>query len=151
MPAYQTNYTEDWAIGLPGMMATGERFNGITRSIETAGGIGFGKPAFRGTGDRGIATTGTAPTFLGVTLGTYAPQPQADGSYIDSYPQRANVPVLTSGSIWVVPAVNVADGDQAYATPAGALTNVATGNVIMTDWFFDTTAAAGGLARLVKR
>ncbi len=152
MAQIQNNYAEDYRVGWPGMVSNGETSNIISRTIETAGGVGFGRPVFRGVGDHGIAVTGVAAAFLGVTLGHYAPAPsRVDGSYIDGYPQYAEVPVKTLGGVWVTAGAAVADGDQAYATPAGAITNVVAGNIIMAGWFFDTSAAAGSSYRTFPR
>lgn len=53
MAELQTSYTDTVAAGFPGMVANGETSNRITRTIESAAGIGFGKVAYRGSGDHG--------------------------------------------------------------------------------------------------
>src|SRR3569832_455173 len=53
MAELQTSYTDTVAAGFPGMVANGETSNRITRTIESAAGIGFGKAAYRGSGDHG--------------------------------------------------------------------------------------------------
>lgn len=68
MPSYanQTTWGFDSAIGLPGQIANEEKYNGITRTVETAAGIAFGQPAYRGTADRGCIAGGTfAATGVG--------------------------------------------------------------------------------------
>lgn len=59
MSTYQTTYTEAPAIGLPGQVANMELANIISRTIESAAGIAFGQPAFRGSGDHGAILGGT--------------------------------------------------------------------------------------------
>ena len=51
MAEVQTDYSESIAAGFPGMPANGETSNRITRTCEDAGGIPFGVPVYRGTGD----------------------------------------------------------------------------------------------------
>ena len=150
MAVLQTAYTDQVAPGFAGMVANAETSNRISRTIEDAGGIAFGKAAFRGVGDHGITATPTAGTLLGITIAHEALGLIA-GQTADVYPQYENVGIMTQGVIWVTAGAAVADGDQAYVTAGGVLTNVSTSNVILPGWFFDTTAASGALAKLAKR
>jgi hypothetical protein len=59
MAAYQTSYTSAPAKGLPGQIANEEKCNKISRTVESAAGIAFGQPAFRGSGDHGVILGGT--------------------------------------------------------------------------------------------
>ena len=59
MPAYQTAYTNAPAKGLPGQIANEEKCNKVSRTVESAAGILFGQPAFRGSGDHGVILGGT--------------------------------------------------------------------------------------------
>lgn len=69
MATYQTTYGNAPAKGLPGQVANMELANIISRTVETAAGIEFGQPAFRGSGDHGViaGTTqaGTASASAG--------------------------------------------------------------------------------------
>lgn len=150
MAVVQNTYGEDIAPGYPGMVANGETSNRITRTIEDAAGIGFGRAAFRGAGDHGCTATPAAGALLGITIAHEALGIVA-GQTPDVYPRYANVPIMALGVIWVTAGAAVADGEQAYVTPAGAFTNVSTSNVILPGWFFDTTAANGALVKLAKR
>lgn len=151
MPAVQTTYDAVRPVGYAGMIANGETSNRISRTVEDATAIGFGKPVFRGTGDHGVTATPSA-AFLGITIANYAaPAVAATGVQADSYPQYSTAGILTQGVIWVQSSVAVADGDQAYVTSAGAITNVSTSNTILTGWFFQDTLSAAGLTRLAKR
>lgn len=149
MAVLQTAYTDQVAPGYAGMVANAETSNRITRTNEDSAGLPFGRPVFRGAGDHGCTAT-VGAGLLGIaiaheTLGLLA------GATPDAFPQYASVPIMTMGVIWVNAAVAVAKGDQAYATSAGAITNASSGNTILTGWFFDTTTAAAGLAKLAKR
>lgn len=71
MATYQTDYSNAPAKGLPGQVANEEKCNKISRTVESAAGIEFGQPAFRGTGDHGVAVGGTfAATGAGSASGT---------------------------------------------------------------------------------
>jgi hypothetical protein len=59
MAAYQTTYGEAPAKGLPGQIANEEKCNKVSRTVESSAGIGFGQPAFRGSGDHGVVVGGT--------------------------------------------------------------------------------------------
>lgn len=66
MPSYQTDYAVAPAIGLPGQIANEEKPNKVSRTVESAAGIAFGQPAFRGTDDHGVILGGTfAATAVG--------------------------------------------------------------------------------------
>ena len=154
MAELQTTYTDVVAKGYAGMVANGEVSNRISRTVETAGGIGFGRPVYRGTGDNGITSTvGTLATFMGWTIATTDLAPSADA---DEYQQYDNAPIITEGAIFVICTGNVTDGaavtvgtgadaaDGIGATAADA-THIATG------WIFDETVTGGGLVRIARR
>jgi hypothetical protein len=154
MAELQTTYTDVVAKGYAGMVANGEVSNRISRTVETAGGIGFGRPVYRGTGDNGITSiVGTLADFMGWTIATTDLAPSADA---DEYQQYDNAPVITEGAIFVICTGNVTDGaavtvgtgadaaDGIGATAADA-THIATG------WIFDETVTGGGLVRIARR
>lgn len=58
MATYQTTYTNAPAKGLPGQIANEEKCNKVSRTVESAAGIAFGQPAFRGAGDHGVVLGG---------------------------------------------------------------------------------------------
>jgi hypothetical protein len=152
MATYQTTYPTAIPNGYAGMIANGETSNRISRTVEDATAIAFGVPVFRGVGDHGVTVTPTATKLMGITIANYAAPPvQATGVQADSYPQYSTAGILTKGVIWVNSSVAVADGDQAYVTPGGAITNVSTSNVILPGWVFEDTIAAAGLTRLANR
>lgn len=59
MATYQTTYSEAPAIGLPGQIANEEKCNKVSRTVESAAGVAFGQPAFRGAADHGVVVGGT--------------------------------------------------------------------------------------------
>lgn len=151
MAVVQFTYSTTRAVGYAGMIANGETSNRISRTVEDATAIGFGKPVFRGAGDHGVTATPSA-ALMGITIANYAAPPvQSTGAEADSYPQYSTAGILTQGVIWVSSSVAVADGDQAYVTSGGVITNVSTSNTILTGWYFQDTLTAAGLTRLAKR
>lgn len=152
MAELQTTYTENLAAGYPGMIASGETSNRITRTNEDAAGIVFGTAAFRGSADHGCTdTVGTSATFLGPVIASTV-QGLIAGQTADTYAQYENVPILTLGAIWVLTGDAVTDGAQVYVDAAtGEWTDTSTDNIAATGWFFDTTGAADTLVKIVKR
>lgn len=156
MAVLQTTYSDAYASGFPGMVANGETSNRISRTVEDATAIGFGKAVFRGTGDHGVTATPSA-NLMGITIANYAAPPvQATGVQADSYPQYSTAAILTQGVIWVVAGADVTDGAAVYVgdgdpLTAGAFTDDATGNVALTGWTFQDTVSSGALVRIAKR
>lgn len=150
MAIVQNTFSENAALGFPGMVANGETSNRLTRTAEAA--IGFGVPAYRGTGDHGCTgVVGTVATFLGFTIAHEALQPLA-GETAGVYQIYDNVAILTQGAMWVTAGEAVTDGAQVYAdATTGAIVDTSTSNILLTGWFFDTTAASGALVKIAKR
>lgn len=154
MPNVQFSYSGNLAPGYEGMVANMEVTNIISRNVETAGGIGFGKPAYQGTNDQGIAATGSI--LRGVTVvdhftrpAAYAPNPaNAAASSGDAYAQGDTASIATRGVVWVVVSGAVTAGAPAYLTSGGAWSATATSNTAVPNAIFDSSAANGGLAKL---
>ena len=129
MAPLQTTYTAQQPAFVEGMIPD-MRTPGqdVSRNVEPAAGIGFGRPVGQGT------------KFIGVTVLDITQEG-------DRYAQYATARVRTKGPVVVKPAVNVAAGDAAYVVLAdGTLTNVAGSNVKI--GMFETTGAAGALVVL---
>lgn len=54
MAIAQSTYGDAPAKGLPGQIANEEKCNKVSREVESAAGIAFGQPAFRGSADHGV-------------------------------------------------------------------------------------------------
>lgn len=146
----QTAYSNDIPVGYAGMVANQETSNRISRIVEDAAGIGYGKAAFQGANARGITGTPSA-NFIGITMATYAggstsfPSTNADPVWV----QTQTAGVLEKGVIWVNAAVAVNARQPVYVTSAGAFTNVTSGNTAMgANVTFDDTITAAGLVRV---
>lgn len=71
MSIAQSAYDLRLPIGLPGQITSEEKVNKISRTVESAAGIEFGQPAFRGSGDHGVVVGATfAGTAAAAALGT---------------------------------------------------------------------------------
>lgn len=70
MSAYQTTYAETRGIGLPGQIANSENNNVISRTVESAAGIAFGQPAFRGSADNTVKVYAAPTAVAGAIVGT---------------------------------------------------------------------------------
>lgn len=154
MAELQTTYTGVIAKGYNGMIVDGETSNRISRTVETAAGITFGQPVWRGTGDHGVTSTvGTLATFMGWTVATQTLAPSADA---DEYQQYDNATILTSGAMIVTCVGNVTDGAAVtIGTGAGVADGIgataADATHIATGWVFEETVTGPGFVRIVKR
>lgn len=152
MPVVQDTFATDYAVGFAGQVANGETSNRISRTIEGAAGVGFGKAVFRGAGDHGVVVTPAANAFMGWTIADHG-LAILPGGTADTYPQYANVPLLQRGSIWVVAGENLADGAAIGVTSAGAVVavaNVGAGGFALTGWVADMTVTSGALVRVTN-
>jgi hypothetical protein len=138
----QSTYATSIPVGFAGMLANGETQNRISRTVEDAAGIAFGKAAFRGSGDHGVTLTPAAATFMGVVIAD-AGQVPGVGETADTIAQYQTVSLLNEGVIYVSCSTSCADGDQVYVTSAGVITNVSTSNTAIPAKFDATLAAAG--------
>jgi len=151
MAVVQDTYNNAPAAGFAGMVANGETSNRISRTIEDAAGIAFGKAAFRGAGDHGVTGTPGAG-FLGIVIADHG-LPLLPGGTADTFPQYASVPLITEGVVMVSASLAVADGDPVYVTPGKAFTNVSNSgaNTALTGWVYDGTLGAAGLVNIARR
>lgn len=147
MAVVQSTYTNAIPNGYPGMVANGETSNRISRSVEDAGGLAFGKAGFRGAGDHGCTGTPTAGKFLGIAIATAGVVQTSAAQPVDAYPQYGSAGLHNMGVIWASASVAVAKGDPVFVTPAMLFTNVAGGNVAIPATF-DDTITGPGIARL---
>ena len=153
MPTVQSTFPTDFTEGYPGMVANGETSNRISRTIEDAAGIGFGKAAFRGAGDHGITATPSA-AFMGITIADHGVPKFSGSQAADTFPQYHNVPLMQEGVIWVLAGENVADGDLLGVTAAGAfvkVANVGAGGFALPLWRADMTRASGTPVRITNK
>lgn len=140
----QTAFPETIRQGIPGMVNRMVDFNTVTRSCATAAGIAPSRAVSQGTSDIDAVVGGTLVGFLGFavldpTLVVPSGQP------VDSYPQYANMCVLTKGEMFATAAVGTTAGDPVHFGAAdGVLTNTgAVGPIVGARWKY--TRLAGEL------
>lgn len=152
MAIVQDTFNDAPAKGYPGMVQNGETSNRISRTVEDAAGVAFGKFVFRGAGDHGCTATPNADV-LGVTMADHGVQALPGGVAADIYPQYYTAGIAGAGRIYVNASKAVADGAQVYVTPGGAITDADGGgaNQAAGTWEFDETIAAAGLVAVVRR
>ncbi len=146
MGTVQSTYSTQTAARAGQLADMQESYNAFSRTTETAAGIAFGKPVQRGAADGGCKAIGdgSGTSFLGVSMRSQA----RDANNGDKFGQYEECRILDKGVIWVVPAANVAAGDAVYFTSAGAWTNASSGNTLVANAVWDSTASSGGYARL---
>lgn len=155
MSVLQTTYSDTVAKGYAGMIANGETSNRISRTVEDAAGIAFGKPVYRGSGDHGCTgTVGTLATFLGWTVAHSALGLTA-GADADEYQQYDNATIITSGAVYVAVKGAVTDGASLTVGTGGGAADLvgataADATHIATGWVADETVT-DGICRIVKR
>lgn len=142
MDPLQTTYSQYHDRWVEGMVLNMEARNPVSRIVEGADGIGFGKVACYGSDDRTIKVAEAGAKPLGITL--------LDRTQLnDKYDQYATATVITKGVVVCQASVAVAPGDDVYFVPAtGVLTNVATSNTAIPGAKWDTTTTAAGLAAI---
>lgn len=152
MPTVQDTWNDAPPNGFPGMVASGERDNVISRNVEDAAGLAYGKFAWRGTGDRGCVIAATAGTLLGVCIVDHGMAVLPGGVSADIVPQGRSAALMTKGAVYVTVGEDVTDGAQVYVTPTGGtIVDTVGSNIIAPGWFFDDTVANGGICRIVNR
>ena len=150
MAVVQDTYSENIPVGFPGMVANGETSNRISRTVEDAAGIAFGRAAFRGAGDHGVTATPGAGTFMGIAIADHGVQVRPGGVAADIFPQYSTAGLMNEGVIWVLAGSNTTDGAAAYVTTAGVYTTTSTDNIALPA-VFDDTVTSGNLVRLRVR
>lgn len=152
MAVLQSNYAATIATMVPGQVFNGETSNRVSRTVEDATAIPFGKFVFNGVNDNGCTLTPTAGKLIGVTIENKASvNTSLAGNSDAGYPQYATAPIMTLGVIAVAASVAVNKSDQVYVTSAGLITNVSTSNTICPGWLFDATISAAGNVPVARR
>lgn len=156
MTNVQPTYPTALAIGVAGMIASEEKANKISRTVESAAGLVFGQPAFRGSNDHGCVVGGTfAATSVGAAdagntgAGTITAAPAvAAGAKAGRYIIQATSAGATAAwSMFDPDGLLVGDGAVGTAaTIAGigpfTITDAGTDPAIGDRWFIDVTYTA---------
>jgi hypothetical protein len=139
----QTNYLERQAKAVAGMVASMRAWDAITRTCETAAGIGFGLAVGRGSADHGAILGGALGLFRGATIKDVTLM----GSQSDKYVQYQNMSILTEGEIWVQVTGTPGPGDPVHysATTGIFASSGGSGPVLGARWMELSDAGLGRL------
>ena len=141
-------YKAEQDAGIAGAIVNTENKNIISRTVEDAAGIAFGKPVAQGVNDKGCRATKAGDSqFVGITVLDRTAGDLVNGKFV----QYESARVLDRGVIWVTVAEAVKAGDPVaitVATGAFAKTVATTVTVAMPNAVYDTSAASGGIAQL---
>jgi plastocyanin len=144
----QTAYSSTIAPSYEGMIANSEPHTVVSKLVESAAGIGFGKVVVQGAADDQVRVSEASRAFVGLSEASHNPEASPTA---DLYPQYANVPVMRKGVMWVMASVAVSPGQAVYYVPAsGVLTNVSnTGaNTLIPNAVWDSSTTGAGLAKV---
>lgn len=144
MATYQTTYSAAPAKGLPGQIANEEKCNKISRTVESSAGIGFGQPAFRGSGDHGVVKGGT---FAATGAGSEHPDNVGTGVITDA---PAVVAGAKPGRYQAILLATSATAPYAVYDPDGILVGngvVATANTTIPGFTTFTISNAGTMTQ----
>lgn len=140
----QTTYQSNIDAARAGERANTIPATTISRTVETAAGIGFGKAVAQGTNDKGIVLFAGSATILGITMR----ERSLDANNPDEFSQYDEARVMTKGAIYVEVGATVSAGDSVYVTDAGVFTSASSGNTQITGARFETGATSGNLAEV---
>lgn len=150
--AVQTTYSATIDAARAGMIAdTQANINLVSRTVETAAGIGFGLPVDQGSNDNGIVLVSASTTD---PVGFTVRERSVHAANPDEFSQYDDARVMTKGVIWVTvtDAGGVAAGDDVWMTLAtGALSNAdvgSSGGLLLAGCRWVSSAANGALAKI---
>lgn len=148
--AVQTTYSENIRAAVEGMIADMQaEINLVSRTVETAAGIGFGKVVDQGTADRGTVVAGASTDK---PIGFTVRERSVDPASPNAFAQYDSARIMTKGVIWVTvdDAGGVAAGDDVWLTlSTNTLSNADAGSgdgLKLAGCRWATSAADGELA-----
>jgi len=128
----QSTFPETMRAGIPGMVNRMVDYNAVSRSCDTPTGIPAARAVSQSTTwDGGCVIGGTANGFLGLSiLDPTIIIPAGSGLAPETYPQYAELGILTKGELFATAPVAVVAGDPvSFVAVDGTLTN--TGGVVI--------------------
>lgn len=140
-------YKAEPSAGIAGAIVNTEHKNIVSRTVENAAGVKFGKPVAKGSADKSCRPTKAGDTrFIGITVVDRTATGVAD----DQFNQYEGARVLEEGVIWVEVAEAVTAGDPVVVdVVAGTFIKTAAAEKIAWDGVvYDTSADAGSIAQV---
>lgn len=136
-------FKSEMDVGVAGAIANTENKNIISRTVQGAAGIPFGRAVVQGAKDKTIRAATTGDTaFVGVTVLDRTARDLTVGGFVEFETAR----VLEDGVIWVEVTEAVKAGDAAAIDLATGKFNKS--GAAFAGAIFDTSAASGALAQL---
>lgn len=149
--AINETYATEPAVAFEGMVADLGLADIISRTVETVGGIGFGKPVAQGAKERGVkADVSATLDIVGITVRSVA----TENGTVDKYPELDGAGIMRKGVIWVkvTDAGGVAAGDPVWMAKATGLFSNADlgtgGSIKLAGARWESTGANNALARM---
>lgn len=140
MPPIQEVYNATHARWVEGMVLNSEPCVVVSRIVEGADGLGFGKVAVQGTGDKQVRDSEAGRLYVGIAVLDVTQD-------FDTYAEFATAAIMKKGVIVVQASVAVEVGGPVYFVPAtGVFTDVATDNTLIPNAQWETSTTAAGLA-----
>lgn len=145
------SYNETMPGGVAGRIVNTEPNTLISRTVETAAGVGFGLPVAQGTNDKGCKVMEAGDTEV---VGFTVEDRSVDPNDPDTFAQYDSARLMRKGVLWVTvtDAGGVSPGDAVWVTLAtGALSNAdvgSDGGLQLPGCRWETSAANGALAQL---
>lgn len=147
----QTSYAIKQVKGYAGQIYAQAPKDIISRSVETAAGIGFGVVVSRGTDKDNQCILGGTTGILGVTVRSLDQEGVVNTGAI-KYDQYETAAIMREGYIWAVCPTGCNPGDAVnFVEATGVLDSGApsgTGETGLNDCYWDSVAAAGAIALL---
>lgn len=147
----QLSYAINQAIAYAGQLFSLATKDIISRSVETAAGIGFGVVVSRGTDKDNQCLLGGTTGILGVTVRALDREGDDAAGAIE-YAENETAAIMRDGYIWAVCPTGCVPGDPVnFVEATGVLDSGApsgVGETGLDDCYWDSTAAAGELAVL---
>lgn len=141
MPAVQTTYTEQMRKAVPGQQADMTPASMISRNVENAAGVDFGKPVAQGVADDGCILSTTGVTKI---LGASVRERSLVAEGV-KFAQYDSARIMVEGTLWVTASVAVVAGDIVHVIVATAAW-AKTGGVLVPGARWKTSAGIGELA-----
>jgi hypothetical protein len=149
--AVQSTYSENIGAARAGMIANTEPCILISRTVDTAAGVGFGVPVQRGSTDMACKIMASGATeILGITVRERSVRPETP----DKFAQYESARLMRKGVIWVLvtDAGGVADGDNVWVKLSdGTFSNAdagSSGSLRLGGGKWESSAANGALAKI---
>lgn len=143
----QTSYSLKQSVALAGMIYALAPKDVVSRSVETAAGVGFGVAVSRGTDKENQVVIGGSD-FLGFTVRDLSKEGVANSGDI-KWNQNETAAIMRNGYIWINCPTGCNPGDAVkYNTTTGVIDagTAGAGEIQLDGAQWESTASAGALA-----